>query len=944
MIIGGFVVLLLTAALVAPLFVNWTNYRADFEAQASAILGRPVKVAGEASARLLPFPSVTFNDVRVGDDPAKPVLSVERFSMDAELAPFLSGEVLIFDMRMVKPKGVVTINEDGVVDWTLRPQVPIDAAQISIENLMIDDGHITIEDKRAGRSHVIDGLQAVVSARALVGPWRLTGKAAFDGEALALSVNSGSLSDKGELPLALTVTPAKRGFVVEGDGTARSTAGKLGWEGIFAVRQARLTDRTEPTLKDGTGALVKPEVQAPAWQAKGMFALGADKLDLPEIRLETGTKDNPYMSNGKGLVLFGPQPMFDLTLQGSQVTFSDKDEAAPEGADRLSAIRDTLNAIPMPDMQGTVNFNLPALVAGDTTVRDIGLAASPEAGAWRVRAFRATLPGRTKVEANGLLATGQHFGFDGALTIASNQPAGFSNWLTGTVDASIRNLKALGFSADVALRPESQVFKNLELAIDASTFKGDAERRTDGIRPSIRATLAGGALPLSALTALGSAIISPEGGSRFGGHDVALTLDAGPVSDDKISADTLGLTVRLKEDRLDIDRLMIGNLAGSTISATGVAQNLRAAVKVETDASIVSGDAAPFLQMAASRLPQGNALRMSLERLGSVPDLMKDFQSNIVASSQAEGGIRALTLSYTARTASGEQSLTGTVTGEGLTFNPGDVSMTANIRDNDPLKLMALAGIAVLPLDIAGPAEVLVKGEGRLSDGLGINANFVAGATNADWNGTLTGGDAGLTAAGQLSIESADFDPYLQATGLVFAGTGTGTPVSLTASMDAASGKLSLGGLSLKAADAFLSGDVKLDVTAARPKLTGTLKAQTLDGLLFTESLYGPAGIAGLDAAFPSSALIPFNADLALSSNAVSFPPFGEASDMSAQLHADEAGIRLGDIKATMAGGALGGTLEARNDGGAGTVNGEFTLGRCRRQHPDRTHGAGWKA
>ena len=63
-IVGGLVVLVLLAALVVPLFVDWTSYRADFEREASAILGRKVTVAGKASARLIPFPSVTFTDVK----------------------------------------------------------------------------------------------------------------------------------------------------------------------------------------------------------------------------------------------------------------------------------------------------------------------------------------------------------------------------------------------------------------------------------------------------------------------------------------------------------------------------------------------------------------------------------------------------------------------------------------------------------------------------------------------------------------------------------------------------------------------------------------------------------------------------------------------------------------------------------------------------------------
>ena len=925
-IVGGFIVAVLMAALVAPLFINWTNYRADFEAQASAILGRPVTVAGEASARLLPFPSVTFNDVRVGDDPAKPVLKAERFSMDAELAPFLSGEVLIFDMRVTKPEGVVSVNEDGVVDWTLRPQAPVDASHIRIENLVVENGSFTVEDQRAKRTHQVANLQMVVSARTLTGPWRLNGTADFDGEPLALSLTTGTVSEKGELPLAMRAIPSKRGFVVEADGTAKSEAGTLSWLGGFTVRQSQVSDGIPAGLKDGNGGAVPMPPLAPAWLATGKFALGADKLDLPEVRLETGTKDNPYISNGKGMVLFGPHPMFDLTLDGAQVTFAETDEAEFAGADRLTAIRETLNAIPLPDMKGTVNFNLPALVAGDTTVRDIGFAATPENGAWRVRGFHATLPGRTRVEADGLLGTGERFGFEGRLTVASNQPAGFSNWLTGNVDASIRNLKALGLAADVALTPGRQIFRNLELAIDASVFNGDAERRTDGVRPSIRATLSGGALPLSALAALGAGMISPEGASRFGGHDVALTLDAGPISDGAMAADTLGLTVRLKEDRLDVDRLMIGNLAGSTISATGVAENLRAAVRIEADASLISEDAAPFVNMLAAQFPQPGPLRSALERFASVPELLKDIQANLVASSASEGGIRALTASYTARTAGGEQSLTGTLSGEGFMFSPGDVSARATISDDDPGKLLQLAGIPVLPVDLDGPAEATFTVGGRLTDGLTVKANYEARDTKANWDGSLTKLDNELRASGELSIESADFDPYLQASGLIFAGTGTGTPVLLRAMLDASGSGVSLRGLSLKVSDAFLSGDVMLDVTAQRPKLTGSMKAQSVDGLLFAESLFGPSSLSGLNAAFPAGALIPIDADMELSANVMSVPPFGDVGDFVSRFTADGIGMRLSGIKGKIGGGVVGGTLEARNDAGTGTVTGDITL------------------
>ncbi|EBW1603992.1 AsmA family protein, partial [Salmonella enterica subsp. enterica serovar Kottbus] len=97
---GSLIVLALCAALIGPYFVDWTSYRADFEREASAILGRRVEVRGDVSARLLPFPSVVFSDVVVSGNHGEPAMTAESFSMDAELAPFLSGQVLIFDMRL----------------------------------------------------------------------------------------------------------------------------------------------------------------------------------------------------------------------------------------------------------------------------------------------------------------------------------------------------------------------------------------------------------------------------------------------------------------------------------------------------------------------------------------------------------------------------------------------------------------------------------------------------------------------------------------------------------------------------------------------------------------------------------------------------------------------------------------------------------------------------
>src|SRR5690606_11498158 len=167
--IGGLVVLVLTAALVAPYFIDWANYRADFEREAGRILGREVRVDGTARARLLPFPSVTFSDVVVvgNGSEEEPAMTIEEFSMDAELAPFLSGELLIFDMRLVRPRARIEIDEDGRIDWTVRPSSPFDPSQVSLEKLSITEGEITVNQRSGQRRIMLSDINSELSARSL---------------------------------------------------------------------------------------------------------------------------------------------------------------------------------------------------------------------------------------------------------------------------------------------------------------------------------------------------------------------------------------------------------------------------------------------------------------------------------------------------------------------------------------------------------------------------------------------------------------------------------------------------------------------------------------------------------------------------------------------------------------------------------------------------------
>ena len=58
------IILALVAALVGPHFVDWTQYRATFETEASKLVGLPVRIAGPIDVRLLPTPTLTLGRSR----------------------------------------------------------------------------------------------------------------------------------------------------------------------------------------------------------------------------------------------------------------------------------------------------------------------------------------------------------------------------------------------------------------------------------------------------------------------------------------------------------------------------------------------------------------------------------------------------------------------------------------------------------------------------------------------------------------------------------------------------------------------------------------------------------------------------------------------------------------------------------------------------------------
>lgn len=938
-IIGGLLVLALSAALVAPYFIDWTGYRADFEREASAILGRSVKVQGEARARILPFPSVTFTNVAVGNGSGgEPAMTVEEFSMDAELAPFMRGEFLIFDMRLVRPKVTVAVDADGRIDWAMRPSSPFNPAQIAIEKLTITEGQVRIRHAASGRDHLLSEVNTDISAKSLDGPWRVDGSLRLDGMRTTIGLSTNRVDEKGAMRLRVKAAPANYPFTVESDGDVRIEGGAAQYAATFRI-EARDEDKK---VADQNGTAPKTgKAEPPAWRVNGKLLLDHARLAFDEFRFETGPLDDPYVADGTAFIDLGTTPRFEVKATGAQVRF-DEAVGAGNGAqgltlkERVAAVRAALLDLPKPAIPGLIDVDLPAVVAGDTTIRDVKLQAEPVAEGWNLKALSASLPGRTTLEGSGLLRSGENdFGFTGSMLLAVAQPSGFAAWLSKDVDEAIRKLPAAGFKANVDLTQEKQAFRDLELILGTAKFRGEIENDEPAdAEPSMRIALNGDALDVDGLAAFASLFVSDTGGERFADRAMDIKVKAGPVKASGLTAESVDTALRVHDGTLEIDRLSIGGLSGgATISATGKVTDFANRPEGNLDASIVSVDLAPVIGSLAAQYP-GNRMLAELDRRASAySGLFEDSEIDFVGTAaRNDDGSSGIAISANGK--AGGTAFTLTASGNGtldaIEKAPLKLSFSAENEDAGPL--MAFYGLPTLPLGLTGGGQTQLTAEGTIADGLKSTLDFTGQDMQASFDGKLQVVNGLAAAKGAVRIEAADLEPWLMTTGLSFPGMGLGTPVSLGADIDYGNHLLVVSNINGEIADGPVSGDINAEMKDGVPHLTGALAVDAFDlapvaAMVVGDAALQPAGDGAWPSVpFQSKAMLPFTADLDLSFGSVSAGLFGQVEDahMGAAVAAD--GIRLFDVTGKFDGGQLSGLVEAKNNAGSALVSTQLKL------------------
>nr|WP_281004581.1 AsmA family protein [Notoacmeibacter ruber] len=930
---GGILVVVLAAAAILPPFIDWTDYRGRFEQQSSQLLGRPVSVDGQTSVRLLPFPSITFHDVTVTDEEGEPILVSETFSLDAELGPLLSGEFRIFDMRMDAPLLLLQAQPDGRVDWPFHMRIPEGLQQITVERLAISDGALFI-NRGEGRSEIrVDNVDAELSARSLAGPWRADGSALVAGiGTVDVGLSTGTQRPDGSVGISARVRPENypASLVVEGGLTSENGFPRL--DGNFRLRLS------EPDEDDSDTAA--------AIRVNGTLQATPNSLISEELRFETGPTDAPYAATGSGRLDLSGEPVFAIRLEGDtlggslsgddpagELRGTIEDEEARFGRSSpvsLTEIREQILSffatLPAPTIDGRLDLRLPAVIDGATTIRDLELAAEATDGQWQVNQLAADLPGRTRLEATGLLRTGENPGFDGRVVLAIRQPANFLDWFGVRRFETLATLSAAGFEADLSLDRQLTRFSDLELVVGPSRLTGSIERSEDG--GALVAELQTDGLGESAIDLIAGLL-----GERLGaGQDVSsltLNLTGGPLVYSGLTADRGTIRLRSGQDAVEIDELRLDNLAGSQIAGTGsvIAGETDSQPRFDLDLTILSDDLSD-LTAALRGVPSLSRLaRLGDKRLENAPSLGRDVRLDLSVLG-ASGD--ALDVTFEGESAVAEISGNGDLrTGEeGRPVRSGSLSLrTSGLRP-----VLAALGFEVLPLEADGryALDASLDEEGALSGQLQGDDM----AAQAELRLLEDGG-----AGGSFSIQANDILPITQLLGWAAPTDALSLPFSLSAEARQSGDTVQLSEMSGAVGDNAYSGAMRISAGEAVPEVDGEVWTDRFDlgdlvSRLVGEELPSIAlplssegeGTEALDEgsegsidgradnAFAAPQSLPFHGTLALQSGEISL---GQISAENASLVIEAASERLAlrEFSATRNGSAVSGAATLTRSG-----------------------------
>lgn len=592
--IAGLLVALLFAALVGPSLIDWNQFRAEIEAQASQATGRQVKIAGDIDFRILPAPQMTLNRVRVSHTAQQSALpsdpdfaSFEAINAEVALAPLLGGDIKVTSVVIVRPRINLEILPDGTPNWLgfdIAKRIP-ETGMFSLESISLDrarfeDATINYRNRSNGRRWTAEQASGEIVASSLLGPMRADVETVLAGVPLEIKLGLGAFGGSKAFQVNFEVEaknyPAQ--FLFSGVATEFSLAARLDGNGRLRIGEVQERSESAP-LRIDAGMVVNVR-----------------RADLRNLTIAA----NGSTLTGAAQARWDARPRFSLDLAAESFSLDPllDNFLAPAGGGEASLL-DRLLALPVPaEVDGRLNIGARTLLIRDVPLREVAIGATLKDGVIDLERAAAELGGATQVELSGKAAPAEDgMRFTGNGEVRSGNVGALAAWLMPDANGETAarpgvNGRAFSARSRFDIRSGHYQFNGLEFAyardLSEPSLQGRISSERLEERVSIRAELKLGQFDFDPLIAL-----LPDGRDPFAwldARDIALILDAGSMTIFGQTLNGVDTEMSLRNGRLSVPRFNIEDLSGAALALTadldGVTAGTRHDVKGRFSGSI----------------------------------------------------------------------------------------------------------------------------------------------------------------------------------------------------------------------------------------------------------------------------------------------------------------------------------------------------------------------
>jgi large subunit ribosomal protein L24 len=901
-------IIALLAALIGPYYVDWNQFRPQFEAEAGKIIGVPVRVAGELDARLLPAPTLRLRQVTFGGNNDLGRLRADKLDVEFSLGSLMRGEWRATELSVGGMAVDLGLDARGRVDLPSTASGTFNLASLAIERLNLT-GRIALHDAASRSTLELNDITFSGDVRSLAGSVRGDGGFTANGVRYPFRVSSGPSADGNATRLHLNIDPGERAILAD-------------LEGVLAF------DNRLPKF-DGALTLAVPAVKkagaaGPApWKLTTKLRADPAGAKFEQIDASFGPEDSALKLGGVGDLKFGASPLLRAVLSARQVDAdrlaaknTDKDDAEPLRI--LPALRAGLAAIPQAPIPAQIEFNSDQIMLGGRPLQNITTELQTDGRSWTFQRLELRAPGMTQLSLNG--ATPGADSFSGRLSVESSDPDTLVAWLQGRSEVNRRSTRPLRLAGEVTIAANHLAIDRLKADIEGGTVEGRIAFVQTGASKGSRidADLKADRLDLDSAASFVRALAGPQGEWP---EEAKLSLDIGRA----ISAgqELRPFTAKLAYGpaSLSLEQLRFGQAGGVTTVASGSFDRARITGKLALQSSANS-----LRELTALIEPFAPALRARMDAIPAASgatrlklDLSLDKNAEHADRSNARAVLELDAPQLKATAALAAQTPAAAIGGIDLErLRSSDFTLDSKVSTPQAGALLALLGLDRMVAAGEGASQLEGKLTGAWRRPLQLSAKLSGGGLDADAQGSVELSEP--KGSVNLRVRNVNLAPLL--------GTSRTDKsvqnVSLSSRLTLTGNRLTFDDLDGNAAGAHLRGRLAVMLDADR-SVDGEVGLDTLD---LAPALALAVGAAGRDASEPLSAglvtgwrgRIAFQALRGTLPGGIELRPFGGT------LRGDGQSFALDGLKGTLGGGEMSASFDARNSANGLAVNARIEL------------------